>query len=114
MSSSPKINSILGHKVKTLRMQRKMTREDLAEKIDVSSRFLADVEAGKVGISIATLKKLAMTLGTTADHLLGIVQLEASAYQEIETRIKAVPPQYLPQLARIISAFSETANSKDA
>lgn len=48
MSTDPKINRELGEKIRTVRKARGYTREALAERIDVSSRFLAEIEAGKV------------------------------------------------------------------
>ena len=48
-----------------------LTRERLAELIGVSPRFLADVESGKVGVSLATLKRMCSALECTADFLIG-------------------------------------------
>ena len=103
MSSNPSINLALGCKVKDLRTRKKITREKLAEELDISSRFLADVEAGKVGVSLETLIKLCIALGTTSDYLLGIIQIEQSAYQELETRIKQIPAKYIPQLTQMVT-----------
>lgn len=57
MSTDPKINRELGEKIRAVRKARGYTRESLAEQIDISSRFLADIEAGKVGASLITIKK---------------------------------------------------------
>ena len=46
------------------------TREELAEKIDVSARFIADVEVGTVGISLTTLKNICEVLGVSSDRIL--------------------------------------------
>ncbi len=66
------INVILGERVKQQRWRNNMTRETLAERINVSPRFLADVEAGKIGVSIQTLKTMSVALKTSADYLLGL------------------------------------------
>ena len=66
------VNVTLGERVKLARNSNKITREKLAEMIDVSPRFLAEVEAGKVGVSLQTLKNLSLALSTTTDYLLGL------------------------------------------
>lgn len=49
------INVTLGERIKLARSANKITREKLAELIDVSPRFLAEVESGKVGVALQTL-----------------------------------------------------------
>lgn len=66
------VNVTLGERVKLVRNANKITREKLAELIDVSPRFLAEVESGKVGVSLQTLKNLCLALPTTSDYLLGL------------------------------------------
>ena len=112
MSSDPNINTSLGLKVKNLRTKRKITRETLAERIGVSSRFLADVEAGKVGISLSTLVNICGELAVSADYLLGISSNdEDTEYDEAINRIKRIPAEYMDYLNRIITAYSDAVNS---
>ena len=66
------INLILGQRVKERRKYSKLTREQLAEQLNVSVRFLADVEKGIVGVSLSTLRNLCNTLNCSADHLIGL------------------------------------------
>ena len=70
------INVTLGSRIKQLRKERGYTREAFAEKIDVSSRFLADLESGKVGVSISTLKQIALEMNVSSDFLIGITVSE--------------------------------------
>lgn len=109
MSTNPDINITLGSRLKKIRMQKRITREELSEKIDVSSRFLADVEAGKVGISLTTLKNLCISLNVSSDYLIGTDNNEKSdTLYEIENIIKRTDKKYLPHLLKIISAFYDT------
>ncbi|MBQ7760544.1 MAG: helix-turn-helix transcriptional regulator [Clostridia bacterium] len=81
------INIILGERIKARRKDVRLTREQLAEKINVSVRFLADVESGKVGVSLSTLKMLCDTLNVSADYLLGVsehIDVGASLIKKIE------------------------------
>ena len=52
------LNVDIGKRIKAVRIRIGMTREKLAELVDVTPRFIADVERGSVGISIATLKRI--------------------------------------------------------
>lgn len=109
MSTDPKINRELGEKIKAVRKARGYTQEALAEQIDVSSRFLADIEAGKVGASLITLKRVCQTLGISADYLLGLAgeQRDDLLPAEATERIKQLNLKYAPHLNEIIKAFCE-------
>lgn len=114
MSTNSEINKILGSRVRELRCKSGLTREKLAEEIEVSARFLANVEYGNVGVSLYTLKNICAALGTTSDYLLGLVHYpeKEEAYIDIENRIRQIEPQYLGYLKSIIAAFS-AAVSRD-
>lgn len=61
----------MGIRVRKIREAKKMTRENLAEKIDVSTNFIADIEYGKKCPSVKKFYLLCQALGTTVDYLLG-------------------------------------------
>lgn len=107
MSTDPKINRELGEKIRAVRKARGYTRESLAEQIDISSRFLADIEARKVGASLITLKRVCQTLGTSADYLLGMSEkAEAeSPAEEAAERIKQLEQKNAVYLNEIVGAF---------
>lgn len=50
----------------------KLTQEKLAEKIDVSTAFIGNLESNKIkqGLSVYTLYKLSKALGVSVDDLL--------------------------------------------
>lgn len=113
MSTDPNINIMLGAKIKKIRNDQKITREALSEMIDISSRFMADVESGKVGVSLATLKKLCKVLGVSADYLLGITDDEENSgeYERVINRIKQTGIKNLPYLEEIIISFINATES---
>ena len=97
------INKTLGERINLLRKNLNMTREKLAEKIDVSPRFLADVEGGKVGVSLLTLKNLCIALSTTADYLLGLKNDEnENLAGHIVNKFSMVDVRYMPLLNLIL------------
>lgn len=109
MATNSDINITLGKKVKGIRLQNNITREVLAESIDVSSRFLADVESGKVGISLSTLKNICNYLGVSSDYLLNLTKIDEKHSEKIElvNRINQIDGKYIPELNKIVIAFTE-------
>lgn len=60
----------MGKRIRSTREARKLTREELAEKVELSPQFIADVEYGNKGVSISTLYQLAQVLNVSADYFL--------------------------------------------
>lgn len=107
MTDSKEINIILGANIKYIRNKCNITREKLAEKIDVSTRFLSDVEGGKVGVSLTTLKNLSKSLNISTDYLLGISKFDNKniCLNSIENKIKNMDYNMLENLDKIIDCI---------
>ena len=56
----------MGRRIRVIREDKGITREMLAEMIDVSAQFIADVEYGNKGVSIRKLFLLAQALEVTS------------------------------------------------
>ncbi len=65
-----KFNLILGERIMEIRVRHKFTREYLAEKVEISPKFLYEIEMGKKGCSSYVLCRLAEALDVSADFLL--------------------------------------------
>ena len=63
-------NCVVGGRIKGLRLERKMTREELAEAAELSASFLYEIETGKKGFSAYTLENLARALDVQTDYIL--------------------------------------------
>ena len=64
------IRGEIGNRIKALREARGYTREELAEKAEISSKFLYEVEKGRKGLSADTLLKISRTLSCSCDYIL--------------------------------------------
>lgn len=60
----------MGERIRQCRELKSMTREQLAERLDVSVKFLADIERGSKGMSLQNFYLLIQILDTSADYLL--------------------------------------------
>lgn len=60
----------IGRRVRLRRDYFGLSREQLAEKIEVSNQFIADIEYGNRGMSLETLYKMSQVLQISADYFL--------------------------------------------
>ena len=60
----------IGEKIKELRIKHDLTQEKLAEKCELSPRYISDIENGNANISIDTLFKLSIALKINAYELI--------------------------------------------
>lgn len=60
----------IGARIRAARMDRGMTREQLAEAADTSTQFLAKIEKGEQSMTVGKFAKLARALGVSGDFLL--------------------------------------------
>ena len=60
----------MGRRIRERREKLQISRETLAECLNVSPQFIADVEYGNKGISIKNLYILSQALGVTSDYIL--------------------------------------------
>lgn len=60
----------IGARIRARRESLGMTREDLGRMLDVTGKFVADIEYGEMGVSIKTLYKLKQILGVSTDYIL--------------------------------------------
>lgn len=97
------VNIILGERIRLGRKTNNLTREKLAELIDVSPRFLAEVESGKVGVSLQTLKNLSIALSTSTDYLLGLDNENHFSQLEILcNQLSSIDEKYFPLITAIV------------
>lgn len=62
--------SQIGLRLRKQRELMKMTRENLADKLNITVKFLSDIELGQKGMSIQTLANFSKVLDLTVDYIL--------------------------------------------
>ncbi|MGN0160128.1 MAG: helix-turn-helix domain-containing protein [Lachnospiraceae bacterium] len=61
---------VVGKRVRYLRKVNHLTREMLADRIEVTPKFLYEIEIGKKGFSAEILAKMATVLSVSSDYIL--------------------------------------------
>ena len=62
-------NIIIGERIRKIRENLKMNRENFSEMIDISDVFLGQLERGERSLSTKTLKKIVKFTGVSADFI---------------------------------------------
>ncbi len=93
-------NKIFGKKIRSLREEQKISREKLAELANISTQFLADIETGKKGMSVVTLKKLCNALHVSSDYI--IFDKESAYRSNIEAMIGSLPKSKQEDFERVV------------
>ena len=109
MRQKKEINIQIGEQVRQVREQAKLTQEQLAEKIDVSPQYVSDLERGVVGISLATLKRLCITVGVSSDRILFGVQPEDRGAL-LASMCRNLTKEQFSILTEIIGKYIEAVN----
>lgn len=77
----------IGKRIRQIREEKEITRDQLAEKAEITSKFLYELENGKKGLSAKTLLKIANALSCSCDYiLLGIKNGDGSYGNEAFNR----------------------------
>ena len=89
--------------IKNLRIQKKMTQQDLAEIVGLTPTGISYWESGKSIPNIETLEKLAIFFNVTVDYLLGKKEMSDNDKKSVLFRkAEDVPPEEREVLWNII------------
>ena len=94
-------NAVFGLRIRTIREKQKLSREKLAELANISTQFLADIETGKKGMTVVTLKKICSALHISSDLIVFNNNDTDSSY--INSMLSTLPPEKNEEIQQIIS-----------
>lgn len=67
---------MVGENIKLIRLEKGLTREQLAEMCEIQPTYLADVERGQRNITLQSLEKIAMGLGESPSKIIRLENLK--------------------------------------
>ena len=94
----------IGQRVRGQREYLRLTRDELAEKLDVSVNFCSDIELGKKGMSLETLIKMSQALHVSTDYIL-LGKTQTGDTRSISVLLKSCDASKIPYLEEIIKNF---------
>ena len=103
-------NVEIGKRIKELREENNITREDLAAKAEISTKFLYEIENGKKGLSAATLLKIARALSCSCDYILTGKNKED--YASINRELENFNKKQLNNISEILRLIYDISKKK--
>ena len=89
--------TIIGERLKKARLAKKLTQEQLAEKLDVSVAFLSRAERGDVKINLSRISQLCDILDISISNVLTGTVSNSKDYltEDFSNLLKSCPPEKL-------------------
>lgn len=102
---------VIGRRIKTARVEQKMTQEELADKIDVSVAFMSRVERGNSQINLRRLTQIAEVLNVSPGYLLSGSNVTSKDYLKEDFRV--LLEKCTPEQQRLIYQISELVSKSE-
>ena len=101
---------LIGQRIRTIRKQKNLTQEQLAERLNVSIVYISQIENGKTRLSLEMLVNISSLLDCEAGELLSGATLNPSKSipHELSTVLQSCPPKKLKlitELAKLIDKY---------
>ncbi len=102
----------IGERIMTRRRQLRMTQEELADRMDVSTQMISYAEQGRKAIRPENLIKLCATLDISADYILtgSTGEMECA---RIAAKLSRLGPEQLQKLETVIDCCLDLAGASD-
>ncbi len=102
----------VGKRLRNIRMQSGMTREQFAEQVSISPQFLAEIENGKKGMSTDTLFKICTRFDLSADYIILGKVISSQLSNPIQKTLNNFSDNYVELTEDIIKAIEKVATMK--
>ena len=101
-------NTAIGERIKKIRLNKNMTQEILAEKVNLgSAQQISDIERGLCGLCVAKLIEFCRVLETDADYLLfGTATRDANC--SLNKYLAAMTPEQSRCVEELVSAYAKS------
>lgn len=107
------LNELIGRNIRRFRKENKLTQEQLAERVGVSTSFCANIERGGRSMRIQVLAKFANALHVSVDSLVRDPSELQSAHAENIRVLLAETPENVSALAEDIVRLLVSRQEKE-
>lgn len=98
--------NIVGERLKRARLDKKLTQENLAEKLDVSVAYLSRIECGSSKINLKRLHELCSLLDVSEGYILSGSSEDSKDY--LDEDFKKLLKQCTPEQQKLIYNLAKT------
>lgn len=103
--------SLIGERLKKARLSKKLTQEQLAEKMEVSVAFLSRVERGSSHINLNRLTEICSILGVSEGYILSGVTSNSKNY--LDDDFKSILSKCSSEKQKLIYNIAKTIAESD-
>ena len=102
--------NIIGERLKQSRMNKNLTQEKLAEKLDVSVAFLSRIERGSSHINLNRLNQICTILEVSEGDILNGASSTSSLYlnKDFSNLLKNCPPEKISLIYNVAKVIVES------
>ena len=100
---------IIGDRLKEARMNKKLTQEDLAEKLGVSVPYVSRIERGSTAINLKRLAEICNILDVSEGEILSGASTESSSYLNtaFSDLLKNCPTEKIDLIYKVAKIIAE-------
>ncbi len=101
--------SIIGIRLKQARINKKITQEALAEKLDVSVAYVSRIECGSTNVNLKRLSEICTLLDVSEGEILSGVTMESNSYlnSAFNDLFKTCPPEKIDLIYKIAKVIAD-------
>ena len=106
----------IGGRIRKQREFLGLTREQFAEKLDITPKFCSDIELGIKGMSVPTLCRIADTLSLSTDYILfgkDMKKDQSCGSEAIAPMLGSLTPSQLPYVEAVLKTVIQAMNHRD-
>lgn len=100
-------NIQIGSRIRELREIQNYTREGFAEKVDISSKFLYEIETGRKGFSADILCRIVQTLSVSCDYIMLGEEKGIKGSQKIACILECLDSKQVSRIQDILKVLYE-------
>lgn len=104
-------NVQIGARIRELREIQHYTREGLAEMVDISAKFLYEIETGKKGFSAETLCRISKALSVSCDYIMLGEEKEHRGSEKIICVLEMLEPKQVSKMKDIVRILCDMCES---
>lgn len=104
---------IIGQNIRELRKRLNLSQQQMAEKAEISYKYLGEIERGVVNLSVEILMKISDALQITPDKLLQTTVKQNSAVLEAQALLGELSPKQLAIALDMMKVLRKHSNAED-